>query len=283
MRVRKASLVIPFVLSTVACTLAQAQTSAPTVQFTIGAKVWHASWLSYIPAGYSGIGANGAPAFGDSVNAVEGDARTDVLPLLGVRYGKYFASASYGRFESDFNVLTSPVILPTGQTLITTRTDHFKRRESDFNIGYSLTPEFGIVIGYKDATEKRDTTLGIAPQRTPLLSTKVRGLLLGAVGNFAVYDKMRLYAQAGYGPARFKLNFNDPALGSAKANGRYIIGEIGLSYPVFASVNGLSGATAAIGYRTQTVKTDSDAGVFQESRKLRDVRDGLVLSFNLSL
>lgn len=282
MRVSTARLVVPLVLGAIACCTAQAQSSS-TTQFSIGTKVWRASWLSYLPAAYTGIGANGAPAVGDSVNAVEGTDHTDILPQLGIRYGKFFASASYGRFSSDFNVLTSPVILPSGQTLITARTDHFKRRESDLNVGYAITPEVALAIGYKDATETRDTSLGVAPQRTPLLTTKVRGVLIGAFGSFAVYEKLRVYGQAGYGPARLKLRFNDPLLGNTKANGRYLIGELGLSYPVYSSASGYGNATAAIGYRTQTVKTDSYASIFQESRELRDVRDGVVLSLNVSL
>lgn len=283
MRVRNATLVIPFVLSTFAWSASHAQTAPPTTKFTIGAKIWHASWLSYVPAGYSGITPNGGFAVGDSVNAVEGSEHTDVMPLLGFSYGKFFASASYGRFTGDFNVLTSPVILPSGQTLITNRTDHFKRRESDLNLGYSVVPGVGLVLGYKDATETRDTSLGVAPQRTPILTTKVRGLLLGASGNFTVHDRLSFYVQAGYGPARFKLRFVDPALGTTKANGRYLIGEIGLSYPIWSNANQTRGAVAAVGYRSQTVKTDSDAGVFQSARKLRDVRDGAIFALNLSL
>jgi hypothetical protein len=283
MRVRKARLVIPLVLSALACSAVQAQPSPSPTQFTIGAKVWHASWLSYLPAVYTGIGANGAPAAGDGVDAAEGDVRTNVLPVLGVRHGKYFASLSYGRFKSDFQANTSPVITPTGQTLITSRTDHFKRSESDLNVGYFLTPEFGIALGYKDATETRDTSLGIAPQPTRLVTTKAKGILLGAVANFVIYDKLRLYGQAAYGPARIRLAFTDPTLAAPKANGRYLIGEYGVSYAVFGGVGGHGAATASLGYRTQTIKTDGYATVFQQDRDLRDVRDGLVLTLNVTL
>lgn len=287
MRARLTRLSLPFVLGAFAsaftCAAAQAQTSPSTTKIAISAKLWHASWLSYVPASYTGIGANGAPAKGDSVNAVEADAHADVLPALVLSHGKFFASASYGRFERDFHVLTSPVVIPTGQTLITSRTDHFKRRESDLNLGYLVTPEVGIVLGYKDATETRDTTLGIAPQRTPVLTTEAKGLLLGGLGNFAVHDKLRLYVQAGYGPARVRVRFADSALGTARTRGRYLIGELGLSYPVLGEFAGLGGATAAIGYRTQTVKTNSDAGIFDTRRDLRDVRDGLILSLNITL
>ena len=283
MRLRKARLVVPLVLGTLAWQAAQAQEAAPATQFTVGAKLWRAAWLSYLPAAYTGIGANGAPAVGDSVNAVEGTTRTSVLPSLGLRYGKFFASASYGRFTSDFQTNTSPVLTPSGQTVITSRLDHFKRRESDLNIGYFLTPEMGIALGYKDATETRDTSLGIAPQPSRLLTTKARGVLLGAVANFAVSDKLRFYGQAGYGPARIRLAFTDPTLGNPKANARYLIGEFGLSYPVFGGTNGHGAATAALGYRTQTVKTDSYSSAFQQGRDLRDVRDGMVLTLNVAL
>lgn len=142
-----------------------------------------------------------------------------------------------------------------------------------------MTPEIGLAIGYKDATETRDTSLGIASGSTPLIRTKARGLILGAVGSFAVHDKLRLYIQAGYGPARLKLRFADPAMAATKTDGSYVIGEIGLSYPVFTNANG-AGLNAAFGYRTQTVKTDGYADAAQQSRDLRDVREGVVLALN---
>ncbi|CAH0295916.1 hypothetical protein SRABI118_04224 [Massilia sp. Bi118] len=282
MRVRNAISLVPFVLGTLACAAAHAQTDPPKTQFSIGAKIWHASWLSYVPATYTGIDANGGPALGDSVNGADGTGDTSVLPLLGVRHGKFFGSVSYGNYSSDFHVLSSSIILPNGQNLITSRTDHFKRRESDLNVGYYLTPEIGIALGYKDATESRDTTLAVAPQSTPLLSTKAKTLLLGAVGSFAVYEKLRFYFQAAYGPARLKLRFADPALSNFSTNGSYLIGELGLSYPIFTKASGYGGATASLGYRTQTVKTDSYAK-FQEGRELRDVRDGAILALVFTL
>ena len=283
MRVRKALPVIPFVLGTFVCAAAQAQTEPAATKFTVGVKVWHADWLSYIPASYSGIGANGAPAIGDSVNLAEGTAHTDVFPLLQVRHRDFFASLSHARFNSDFRVQTSPVVLPTGQTVITSRNDHFKRRESDLNLGWFLTPEFAVALGYKDATETRDTSLGIAPQSMPLTKTTARGFLLGALGSFALVDKLRLYAQAGYGPARLKVSFSDPKVASISSNGRYFIGELGVSYPIFSRPDGSMSATTTLGYRTQTIKTDSSGGFFQESHDLRDVRDGVILSLNVTM
>jgi hypothetical protein len=284
MTARKTAVVIPFafVFGLLGCPASQAQESSPT-QFSVGFKVWHASWQSYVPGVYSGMSPSGSPALGESYNLVEGSERTDVLPLLAIRHGNVFASASYGHFSSNFSVLISPVVTPGGTTLVTSRTDHFVRRESDISLGYLVTPEVGLTIGYKDATESRTTALGIAPQSSPLVNTKVGGLLLGAIGSFPVQGALRLYTQLGYGPARLRLRFVDPSIQSFDANGRYLIGEVGLSYPLFTNVKGISAATAAIGYRTQTVKTASRGTVYGEALNLRDVREGLVFSLNVTI
>jgi hypothetical protein len=276
----KTAFVAPLVLSSFICSPSQAEEATPT-QFSLGFKLWNASWQSYVPAPYAGVTASGAPAMGESVNLVEGNKRTNVLPTFAVRHGRYFASASYGRFSSDFPVSTSPVVTPGGVNVITTRNDHFERREADISIGYFVTPEVGLSIGYKDATEDRSTALGIAPQDAPLLHTKAKALLFGAIGNFQVQGALRLYTQLAYGPARLELRFVDPSLASYDTNGRYLIGEVGLSYPLFTGNSGISAATVAVGYRSQTVKTASHGLIFHETRDLRDVREGLVVSLNI--
>jgi hypothetical protein len=282
MRVKQSALVIPLAFGLLACPTSQAQDSAPATHVTVGFKVWHASWQSYLPASYTGTTASGGPAIGEDINLVEGGERTNVLPLIAISYGKYFMSASYGRFTSDFFSFTSPYINTGGGTVVTSRTDHFVRREGDISFGYFVTPEVGLSIGYKDATENRTTMLGIAPQEAPLVRTKARVLLLGAIGSFPIQGKLRMYTQVGYGPARVQLRFANPTE-SYDTNGRYLIGEIGLSYPLLSNYQGISAATAAIGYRTQTVKTVSHGFVFHEDRDLRDVREGLVLSLNVSI
>jgi hypothetical protein len=283
MRVKQTALVVSLAFGFLACPTSQAQDTAPATHVTVGFKVWHASWQSYLPAAYTGTTASGAPAIGEDINLVEGGERTNVLPLIAISYGKYFVTASYGRFSSDFFSYSSPYIGTNGGNIVTSRTDHFVRREGDISIGYFVTPEVGLSIGYKDATENRTTSLGIAPQETPFVRTKARGLLLGAIGSFPIQGKLRLYTQVGYGPARIQLRFADPGTASYDTNGRYLIGEIGLSYPILSNYQGISAATATVGYRTQTVKTLTHGSVFHDERWLRDVREGLVLSLNVSI
>lgn len=264
------------------CPVSQAQ-EATSTQVSVGLKLWNAAWSSYLPGTYAGVDATGRPVLGETFDEVEGKRKTNFLPSLVLRHGRYFVSASYGRFTSDFSVPGTPLPGPGGVTLITSRLDHFKRRESDLTAGYFVTQELALTLGYKDATEDRDIRLGIAPQAAPLLNNKAHGLLLGAVGSFAVQGDLRLYTTAGYGPARFKIRFADPTIANFDANGRYLIGEAGFSYPLFKGDRWLQNVTALLGYRTQTVKTDSRGTVGSNSRTVRDVRDGLVFSVTATL
>lgn len=282
MKIKKSVFITSLTCAWFTCAASHAQEAAPT-QVSVGLKVWNAAWSSYLPATYAGVDATGRPAQGETFDQVEGKRKTNFLPSLVVRRGAYFVSASYGRFTSDFSVPGTALPAPGGGTLITSRTDHFKRRESDLTAGYFVTPELAVTLGYKDATETRDIRLGIAPQSTPLLRNKASGLLLGAVGSFAVQGDLRLYTTAGYGPARFKIRFADPALANFDANGRYLIGEAGLSYPLFKGERWLQNVTALLGYRTQTVKSDSRGAVSNNTRTVRDVRDGLVFSVTATL
>jgi hypothetical protein len=268
-------------LGLLASPASQAQEAPPATQFSVGVKIWSASWMSYLPATYVGVGANNQPLVADVVNSVEGSRRTSALPLLAVRYGNYLASASYGRFSSDFSILNSPVAT-AGGTVVSSRSDHFVRNESDLTLGYFVLPGVALTAGYKYATESRDTRLGTATQAAPLLESRVRSLLVGVVGSFPVHDALSAYVQAGYGPARVHTRTADNSI-AIDVNGRYLIGEIGLSYPFLIDKAGLRAATAAIGYRTQTMKTDSIGLIYRESRRLRDVRDGLVLSLTATL
>jgi hypothetical protein len=265
------------------CAASQAQETPSPTQFSVGLKVWNASWSSYLPAAYGGVNAAGQPVLGQTFDSVEGDRRTNVLPQIGIRHDKFFMSASYGRFNSNFTVAGSPLPVAPGTSLITSRTDHFTRRESDLAIGYYVTPELVLTLGYKRAVEDRDTRLGVAPQSAPFLENKANALLLGASGSFPVQGALRLYTTAGYGPARLKTRFADPTIAGIDANGRYLIGEIGFSHPLPLAGGWLRGVSASFGYRTQTVKADSRNSIGNENRDLRDVRDGLVFSVTASL
>lgn len=261
-----------------ACATSHAQEAAPATQYSVGLKAWDASWSSYLPATAAGVNASGKPVTATSVDSVDGDRRTNFIPQIAVRRGNYFVSGSYGKYDADFHVGASTVATGPATTLITSRTDHFMRKESDLTAGYFITPEVALTIGFKYAKEYRDISLGIAPQATPLLDDTVAGVVAGFVGSFPIKGALRLYTQAAYGPGRYKSTFADSAMPSVSGNATYLIAEFGVAYPLYPAHDGFPALNGALGYRTQTFKSTSNDTSFNESRKLRDVRDGVVLS-----
>jgi hypothetical protein len=262
--------------------LAQDTDASPT-QVSVGLKVWHSSWLSYLAGAYTGISPAGTPGLADSIDAVEGSQETDVLPTIGVRYKDYLVSGSFARFSGDFNSLHSSVICPCGQNVLTSRTDHISRKESDLAVGYFITPNVILSLGYKYATEDRHTVLGIAGLSMPSVTNTVRGVLAGAAASFPIQGRWRFYGNFGYGPGKVTTEFSDPAVAPIHAHGRYLISEIGLNYSLPISNALMKGVNAGLGYRSQSFKTRSEGPAYRDRRDFRDVKDGVVLSLNVAI
>lgn len=262
---------------------AAADDGAERPQISLGVKVWNSSWFSYLPGVYSGISPLGVPSVADSVDAVEGARKTTTLPVVGIRAGKFLLSASHARYESDFTAVHTSVLAPTGQNILTPRTDHLSRKESDLTAGYSVTPNIALTIGYKHASEERDTRLGITPGASSRsLEAKVKGVVLGVTANFPVRGSLGFYGLAGYGPARLETTV--PGQSAAiTSNGRYLISEIGLTYSLMITDAFVKGANVGLGYRSQTVKTDGVGPGFLDQRDYRDVKDGVTLSLTVAL
>jgi hypothetical protein len=252
-------------------------------QINLGVKVWNSSWFSYLPGYYAGVSPLGVPSIADSVDAIEGERTTSTLPVVGLRSGKFLLSASHARYDSDFHSKHSSVLSPTGQNILTTRTDHLLRKESDLTAGYSVTPNIALTVGYKHASEERDTMLGITGNASSRsFEAKVKGLVFGVTANFPVRGGLGFYGLAGYGPARLEtiVSGQGPSITS---NGRYLISEIGLTYSLMITDAFVKGANVGLGYRSQTVKTDGVGPGFLDQRDYRDVKDGVTLSLTVAL
>jgi hypothetical protein len=252
-------------------------------QVSIGMKVWNSSWSTFLPGVYTGITPAGAPALADSIDAVEGDRKTSVFPVLGVRKGNTLLSASYAKYATDLRTLHSSVVAPNGMNVITSRSDHLSRKESDLTAGYFVTPNIALTAGFKYATEIRDTTLGLTGVSTPFLDNTVKGLLFGALANFSVQGNLRFYSQLGYGFAKVRTEFADPTLAPLDSNGRYLISEIGLNYALAVTDVFIKGANAGLGYRSQIVKTHGSGPAYRDRRDFRDTKDGIVFSLNVAI
>jgi hypothetical protein len=177
-----------------------AEEASARPQVSVGLKVWNSSWFSYLPGTYAGLSPQGVPGIADAVDAVEGSRKTTTLPVIGIRSGKFFVSGSHAQYDGDFFAPHSSVIGPNGQNV--SRTDHLARKESDVTAGYSLTPNIAVTVGYKYATETRDTSLGISGGASRSLDARVKGLILGVVANFPIQGALSFYGLGGYGPSR---------------------------------------------------------------------------------
>lgn len=252
-------------------------------QLSIGIKVWNSSWFTYLPGLYTGITPTGTPALADSIDAVEGDRKTSIFPVLAVRKGSIFLSASLAKYSTDLRSAHSSVIAPNGMNVITSRSDHLARKESDLTTGYFITPNIALTAGVKYATEVRDTTLGITGVSTPFLDNTVKGAIVGALANFPVQGNLRLYSQLGYGFAKVHTQFADHTLAPIDSNGRYMIGEIGLNYSLAVSDVFVKGANAGLGYRSQIATTHGSAPAYRDRRDFRDTKDGIVFSLSVAI
>lgn len=251
-------------------------------QFSVGLKAWHSSWLSYFPGAVSGVDSAGTPGSATTYDMAEGGQRTTFFPVLAVRYNNYFLSANYARYSSNFHLANSSVIGPDGRNVLTSRSDHFDRDEADLTAGYSITPNIALSLGYKHATEARHTSLGIAPGiSTPLSHNTFKALLFGALANLPLQGGLGVYGQLGYGPTRLNITVSPDNAVSYRAHGTYLISEIGLTYVLPVQTPLLKSSSIGLGYRSQTTKTRSPIGGF--SRDLRDVKDGIIFSLNMSI
>lgn len=221
---------------------------------------------------------------GEVVNSVEGNKKVEALPTFTVRYDRYFLSAGYARYSTDFNVSQSPVVTPDFTTTITSRRDHISRREVDINAGYFVLPGLALTLGYKTGRENRETSTGLSPVSVGSLDSKLDVWLVGALGSYEIQNGFSAYGQFGYGVGRIRSTFGPglaPFTGrEIRSHAKYIVSEVGLAYRLPIEPSWLRRTSIALGYRSQTIKESVPSVVSGETRDLRDVKDGFVLSLN---
>ena len=278
-----------FLLATLATiivkpTLAFAQDEAETrAQYTVGVRVWNASWATGLPTPYSLYSPAGASTIGESLDQVDGRRRTSALPSFSMRKDRFLVSASYGRYSSDFFAANTSVIGPGGVNVATSRSDRVVRKESDISAGYFVVPNVAVSLAFKYATEDRSTTLGLGGGPTPLLDNTARAILVGASAGFPIQGNLSFTGQIAYGPARVKTRLANSPLPDDTNNARYVISEIGVNYGLDVSNAYFRGGSIGLSYRSQQVRTKG-AGPAQAARRYyRDEREGVVASLNISI
>lgn len=254
----------------------------PSLQLNVGLKAWDSSILSYFATTTLAYNQLGKPVEVEALNTMESSKKWELLPSFSVRYGSYFVSATYNRTKNDL-VSNFNTVATTDANILTSRTDRINRSEIDINLGYSIAPGTALVVGYKGGNEKRNTVVGVAPE-APFTSVdgKINALIVGLVSSYKVADNWGVYAQLAVGKGKFKYAFAElnGTTPEYKDSADYLISELGINYSL--SPNSVfSRSSIGIGYRSQTVKTQSLFPLNGEVRGVRNTRDGFVLSMNV--
>lgn len=221
----------------------------------------HVGGTGYVSPGVSGI---------DPVSAPVSASATTFIPSLGLRYGRWVASASY--FTASEYTAFSPE---------QNRGFRFERREWDANFGYAVLPSLVVTIGYK---EIKAGGLG----DNPTLPTKFSGPTVGLAVSapLTVDGPWSLYGNLAVG--RLKQTVG----GADRPRGDYVSGEFGLQYALRGLSPTFGRTSLLLAYRSQAIRSKSvptgvfDAtptgGAFRNSvRDVRDTSDGFLIGLNV--
>jgi hypothetical protein len=217
----------------------------------------------------------------DSIDAIEGEQTTSIIPVIAIGKGQYVLSASHGRFDTSFYAQHSSVVGHAGQNILSSRTDHLVRKESDVTIAYLVTPNIALSAGLKYATETRDMAVGSSRAPERLLEADAIGLIFGAQANFPIAGGLRAYGQFGYGPGR--VTTQGPTVAKSTSAARYLVSEIGLNYALTMADPYVKGMSLGIGFRSQIFKTSGVGPAYLDRRDYRDTKDGIVMSLSVAI
>lgn len=156
------------------------------------------------------------------------------MPTIGVRYDNYVASMTYS--------------VPTTYSPSSGYGRSVERSEFDANIGYLVTPNLLMSLGYKHASVDR-----LLLTDEPNSKQNIKALVFGISGNAPVADNISLYSNLAYGLARQKSAFKD-VTGDDTLSASYVIGEFGVNVRLLEGGMGgkLKQLTGSLGYRVQT-------------------------------
>lgn len=273
-----------YVLGILTCTASSAVVAdSSIVDIVVGVKAWYATWQTYSP---EQIPASNGASIGGAQNyrLISADGHFDYIPNIAARFGQnkqWFASVS--QLKADRAIASDAFFAAPGAPLplYTSRIDHLERKETDYNIGYSLTPNFLISAGYKSYKEDRKLSApAIGLDRVNLSSSDGGGPLIGMSFTSPISDVFSGYAQFAF--SRVKGDLNTDAGTSSKITSDYYVAELGVAH-FFSMERFLKGVSLSAGYRSQLARTVApNVGTLPTSERLTvtDSRSGIVAGLN---
>lgn len=237
---------------------------------SVGLKFWSNQWDSPFE-----LEALAGSTQASSIYTFESKTEVAAIPTFLVRYRNFFVGGSYLP-EIEYNFDTQ-VLEFNGQSLADLSAE---REEWDLNLGYFITPNLALSVGYKDLTRTLFFSGDINIEDKWEISVPIIGLAAAAPVGLG----LNLYGNFAYGQAEVDELFGRLPL---ELEGDYYFGEVGLSYSVPLEGR-IAALTLSAGYRFQRLDlhytsigaNGNDPFPLGSSGDLNDSTHGVV--FNLS-
>nr|WP_319494005.1 hypothetical protein [uncultured Desulfobacter sp.] len=242
--------------------------------FGLGVKTWTNDWS--LP-----LEVKSSPTATTTTSIVQFDSDMEVafIPTGLVRYKNFFIGGGYmPGTDYDFNQQT------VNETTISQVNG--ERKEWDLNIGYFLTPNLAVTLGYKKI--ERELTLrdeGISKNVSYPLSAHAP--IIGVATSLPINEKFSFYGNFAYGflggDSQYIVSGDSP--NSMDLDGNYYLAELGFNY-VIPIKTVVSGMTISLGYRFQRLDmemTDTVGGAWNGSAgNQNDTTSGITFSVSAS-
>lgn len=220
--------------------------------------------------GATGYVSPGIPGI-SPVSAAASASAVTYIPSLGLRYGRWVASASYFT-NTEYSSFTPEL----------NRSFRFERREWDANVGYAVLPALIVTVGYKELKVS-----GVGDN--PLLTSKFSGPTVGLAASAPLTPDGLLSLYGNLAIGRLKQTVG----GADYPRGDYVSGELGLQYSLRNVSSALGRTSLLIAYRSQAFRTKGAAtsvfdatpagGAYRNStRDVKDTSDGFLIGLNVA-
>ena len=212
------------------------------VTLAIGMKFWFNTWQS-------AQGSNGAQQ-GTNVQTYVSDSNVAIIPSISLKIKDFFISTSYlGAPEYTFPEYSDTIVITTGPTTTAYTLQHkttATRTESDTNIGWYVTPNLALTLGYKivtlEITDKRSGT-GLQ-SRTVIDKPTYAGPTIGFIGSVPVGEGFGLFGNLALG--KMDMEYEG---GTTTYDADYVSTEIGIGYKEKSLP-----LSFTVGYRFQSIE-----------------------------
>jgi hypothetical protein len=244
-----------------------------------GLKAWANEWSLPLELGV-----------GDKTQIFEFESDTAITPIPAflATYRNFFIGGSY-LLDTDYDFPSqqyrTAYINDNGERAYIEDWDFDvfgSRKEWDVNIGYFITPNIAISLGYKNLEREVAWTFTYVDDSTYTFKStyplSVSAPIIGISASAPVSDKFNLYGNLAYGwlsgDASYNYLFeNERETTNLDVDGNYLLGELGFGYVIPLKQKFASAVTINAGYRFQRLNMTFSGGGTRQWGKSGDQHD----------